>query len=60
MDRLAEEKTAHSRARSQLAYALLCELSDADSAASAPLPPLVQAAIETSAQTTRAFTAWKS
>ena len=45
MDRLAEEKTAHSRARSQLAYALLCELSDADSAASA-LPPLVQAAIE--------------
>ena len=44
MDRLAEEKTAHSRARSQLAYALLCELSDADSAASA-LPPLVQAAI---------------
>ena len=31
MDRLAEEKTAHSRARSQLAYAL---------------PPLVQAAIE--------------
>ena len=45
MDRLAEEKTAHSRARSQLAYALLCELSDADSAAPA-LPPLVQAAIE--------------
>ena len=45
MDRLAEEKTAHSRARSQLAYALLCELADADSAASA-LPPLVQAAIE--------------
>ena len=59
MDRLAEEKAAHSRARSQLAYALLCELaeadrascallcelSDADSAASA-LPPLVQAAIE--------------
>ena len=45
MDRLAEEKAAHSRARSQLAYALLCELADADSAASA-LPPLVQAAIE--------------
>ena len=45
MDRLAEEKTTHSRARSQLAYALLCELADADSAASA-LPPLVQAAIE--------------
>ena len=44
MDRLAEEKAAHSRARSQLAYALLCELADADSAASA-LPPLVQAAI---------------
>ena len=45
MDRLAEEKAAHSRARSQLAYALLCELADADSAASA-LPLLVQAAIE--------------
>ena len=45
MDRLAEEKAAHSRARSQLAYALLCELADADRAASA-LPPLVQAAIE--------------
>ena len=45
MDRLAEEKETHSRARSQLAYALLCELADADSAAPA-LPPLVQAAIE--------------
>ena len=45
MGRLAEEKPTHSRARSQLAYALLCELADADSAASA-LPPLVQAAIE--------------
>ena len=45
MDRLAEENETHSRARSQLAYALLCELADADSAAPA-LPPLVQAAIE--------------
>ena len=45
MDRLDEEKETHSRARSQLAYALLCELADADSAAPA-LPPLVQAAIE--------------
>lgn len=45
MDRLAEEKETHSRARSQLAYALLCELADADSAAPA-LPQLVQAAIE--------------
>ena len=45
MDRLAEEKETHSRARSQLAYALLCELADADSAAPA-LSPLVQAAIE--------------
>ena len=45
MDRLAEEKETHSRVRSQLAYALLCELADADSAAPA-LPPLVQAAIE--------------
>ena len=45
MGRLAEEKASHSRARSQLAYALLCELADADSAAVA-LPPLVQAAIE--------------
>ena len=45
MGRLAEEKPTHSRARSQLAFALLCELADADSAAPA-LPPLVQAAIE--------------
>lgn len=45
MDRLSTEKETHGRARSQLAYALLCELADADSAAPA-LPPLVQAAIE--------------
>ena len=45
MGRLAEEKETHSRARSQLAFALLCELADADSASPA-LPPLVQAAIE--------------
>ena len=45
MGRLAEEPAGYSRARSQLAYALLCELADADSAAPA-LPPLVQAAIE--------------
>ena len=47
LDRLSAEaeKEQHSRARSQLAYALLCELADADSAAPA-LPPLVQAAIE--------------
>ena len=45
MGRLAEEKSSHSRACSQLAYALLCELSDADSSSPA-LPPLVQAAIE--------------
>ena len=44
MDRLAAENQTHSRARSQLAYTLLCELADADSAAPA-LPPLVQAAI---------------
>ena len=45
MGRLAEEKPAHSRARSQLAFALLCELAGADSAAP-PLPPLVETAIE--------------
>ena len=45
MDTLASEKESHSRTRSQLAYALLCDLADADSAAPA-LPPLVQAAIE--------------
>ena len=45
LDRLAAEPERHSRARSQLTFALLCELSDADSAAPA-LPPLVQAAIE--------------
>ena len=42
---LAEERDASERVRSQLAFALLCELSDADSAAPA-LPPLVAAAIE--------------
>ena len=41
----AEADTPRSRAASQLAFALLCELSGADSAAPA-LPPLVQAAIE--------------
>ena len=45
LGRLAAEPERHSRARSQLTFALLCELSDADSAAPA-LPPLVQAAIE--------------
>ena len=45
LDRLAAEPERHSRARSQLAFALLCELADADSAAP-PLPPLVQSAIE--------------
>ena len=45
LDRLAAEPERHSRARSQLAFALLCELADADSAAPA-LPPLVQSAIE--------------
>lgn len=45
LGRLSAEKESHSRARSQLAYALLCELADADSAAPA-LPPLVTAAIE--------------
>ena len=45
MGRLSEEQDASERVRSQLAFALLCELSDADSAAPA-LPPLVAAAIE--------------
>ena len=45
MGRLVEERDASERVRSQLAFALLCELSDADSAAPA-LPPLVAAAIE--------------
>ena len=45
MGRLAEERDTSERVRSQLAFALLCELSDADSAAPA-LPPLVAAAIE--------------
>ena len=46
MGRLADEAEApRSRAASQLAFALLCELSGADSAAPA-LPPLVEAAIE--------------
>ena len=45
MGRLAEERDTSERVRSQLAFALLCELSDADSAAPA-LPPLVAVAIE--------------
>ena len=45
LGRLAAEPPAHTRACSQLAFALLCELSGADSAAPA-LPPLVEAAIE--------------
>ena len=44
LDRLASEQELPGRMRSQLAFALLCELADADSAAPA-LPPLVQAAI---------------
>ena len=44
LDRLASEQDLPDRVRSQLAFALLCELADADSAAPA-LPPLVQAAI---------------
>ena len=46
LGRLAvEAEVPRSRAASQLAFALLCELSGADSAAP-PLPPLVEAAIE--------------
>jgi len=41
----AEADTPRSRVASQLAFALLCELAGADSAAP-PLPPLVEAAIE--------------
>ena len=41
----AEAEAPRSRAASQLAFALLCELSGADSAAP-PLPPRVEAAIE--------------
>ena len=59
MGRLAEERDASERVRSQLAFALLCELSDADSAAPA-LPPLVAAAIEDIRKTTPGSTAWKS
>ena len=42
MGRLAGEEAASSRARSQMVFALLCELANADSAA----PPLAAAAIE--------------
>ena len=45
MGRLAGEEAASSRARSQMVFALLCELANADSAAP-PLPPLAAAAIE--------------
>lgn len=45
MEQLAFEQAGRSRAHSQAAFALLCELADADAAAP-PLPPLVAAAIE--------------
>lgn len=46
LSRISQEgDSAHGSARSQLAFALLCELAGADSAAPA-LPPLVAAAIE--------------
>ena len=45
MGRLAGDEAGGSRARSQLVFALLCELANADSAAP-PLPPLAAAAIE--------------
>lgn len=45
MDQLAAEMESSSRTKSQLAFALLCELSGADSA-SPPLPPLVAEAID--------------
>ncbi|MGN0707677.1 MAG: helix-turn-helix transcriptional regulator [Faecalibacterium sp.] len=45
LGRLSAENPMHTRMCSQLAFALLCELSGADSAAPA-LPPLVAAAIE--------------
>lgn len=44
LDQLASEMDHSSRTKSQLAFALLCELSGADSAAP-PLPPLVAEAI---------------
>ena len=45
MDRLAGGEFNGGRARSQMVFALLCELANADSAAP-PLPPLAAAAIE--------------
>ena len=45
MGRLAGDEAGGSRAVSQLVFALLCELANADSAAP-PLPPLAAAAIE--------------
>ena len=46
LDRLASEQELPGRVRSQLAFALLCELADADSAAPA-LPPLAQGEVVT-------------
>ena len=45
MEQLAFEQAGRSRAHSQIAFALLCELAEADAAAPA-LPPLVAAAME--------------
>ena len=60
MGRLAEEKATHSRARSQLVFALLCELADADSAAPAPCRRWCRPPLRTSAPTTPGCTAWRS
>ena len=45
MEQLAFEQAGRSRVHSQIAFALLCELAEADAAAPA-LPPLVAAAME--------------
>lgn len=45
LEQLAFESAGRSRAHSQAAFALLCELAEADAAAP-PLPPLVAAALE--------------
>ena len=58
MDRLAGREFNGGRARSQMVFALLCELANADSAAP-PLPPLAAAAIEDIRPTTPACMAWE-
>ena len=59
MEQLAFEQAGRSRVHSQIAFALLCELAEADAAAPA-LPPLVAAAMEDIRQNYAGLYGWRS